>query len=227
MRAGKRWRPFLVVAAYQALREAKRSAGAPPDDLKKIAVAVECFHKASLIHDDIEDNDAQRYGEKTLARGIRRGRGAERRRLADWRRLPAHRRHAKISAEQKAEMLLAASRRVSGELVPRAGRGTLLGAFATTTYQRCKCWTFSARKTAPAFEVALRLGAIYAGNDLNTRKWRTCSPNLQRGAGHRVSDSRRPERPRRRAARRTIIAGLRPEPVSSPWRTKKPRTRKR
>jgi len=29
-------------------------------------VAVECFHKASLIHDDIEDNDAQRYGEKTL-----------------------------------------------------------------------------------------------------------------------------------------------------------------
>ena len=37
-----------------------------PEDLRKIAVAVECFHKASLIHDDIEDNDAQRYGEKTL-----------------------------------------------------------------------------------------------------------------------------------------------------------------
>ena len=37
-----------------------------PDDLRKVAVAVECFHKASLIHDDIEDNDAQRYGETTL-----------------------------------------------------------------------------------------------------------------------------------------------------------------
>src|SRR3989442_4606789 len=51
-RAGKRWRPFLTVATFQALR-----AGAPaplPQDLRKLAVAVECFHKASLIHDDIE-----------------------------------------------------------------------------------------------------------------------------------------------------------------------------
>ncbi|HEX8295270.1 MAG TPA: DUF116 domain-containing protein [Chthoniobacteraceae bacterium] len=57
-RAGKRWRPFLTVAAYQALRS---TPGAPlPEDLRKVAVAVECFHKASLIHDDIEDNDAQR-----------------------------------------------------------------------------------------------------------------------------------------------------------------------
>ena len=37
-----------------------------PQDLQKVAVAIECFHKASLIHDDIEDNDAARYGEKTL-----------------------------------------------------------------------------------------------------------------------------------------------------------------
>src|SRR5262245_13593360 len=63
-RAGKRWRPFLTVAAYQALHG---DASAPlPDDLRKVAVAVECFHKASLIHDDIEDNDALRYGEKTV-----------------------------------------------------------------------------------------------------------------------------------------------------------------
>src|SRR5437762_1533077 len=63
-RAGKRWRPFLTVSALQALRE---NPGAPlSDDIKKVAVAVECFHKASLIHDDIEDNDAARYGEKTL-----------------------------------------------------------------------------------------------------------------------------------------------------------------
>src|SRR5712664_420771 len=64
LRAGKRWRPFLAVAAFEALRA---EAGTPlPEELKKIAVAVECFHKASLIHDDIEDNDATRYGEKTL-----------------------------------------------------------------------------------------------------------------------------------------------------------------
>ena len=30
------------------------------------AIAVECFHKASLVHDDIEDADARRYGRPTL-----------------------------------------------------------------------------------------------------------------------------------------------------------------
>src|SRR4051812_37788055 len=64
MRAGKRWRPFLTVAAYQAF--AGTNGGEIPAGLKKIAVAVEAFHKASLIHDDIEDNDEVRYGEKTL-----------------------------------------------------------------------------------------------------------------------------------------------------------------
>src|SRR4051812_41821105 len=63
-KAGKRWRPFLSVSAFQALRE---TPGAVlPEDIRKIAVAVECFHKASLIHDDIEDEDDTRYGEKTL-----------------------------------------------------------------------------------------------------------------------------------------------------------------
>ncbi len=40
--------------------------GELPEPLKKIAVAVECFHKASLIHDDIEDGDSKRYGQPTL-----------------------------------------------------------------------------------------------------------------------------------------------------------------
>ena len=31
-----------------------------------LALSVECFHKASLIHDDIEDNDDLRYGVETL-----------------------------------------------------------------------------------------------------------------------------------------------------------------
>src|SRR5687768_14752092 len=62
-RAGKRWRPFLTVAAYQALQE---GANTPlPEDVRKVAVAVECFHKASLIHAYIEHNDAFRYGETT------------------------------------------------------------------------------------------------------------------------------------------------------------------
>ncbi len=63
-RDGKRWRPFLTVAAYEALREDR---GNPiPEDLKKIAFATELFHKASLIHDDIEDEDHGRYDQPTL-----------------------------------------------------------------------------------------------------------------------------------------------------------------
>src|SRR5713226_7810926 len=63
-RAGKRWRPFLTACAYRAFQD---DPNAPlPPALKQIAVAVECFHKASLIHDDIEDDDALRYGAPAL-----------------------------------------------------------------------------------------------------------------------------------------------------------------
>lgn len=61
---GKRWRPFLSVCAYKALQD---DPFAPlPMALRKAAVAVECFHKASLVHDDIEDADDRRYGRATL-----------------------------------------------------------------------------------------------------------------------------------------------------------------
>ena len=64
MQGGKRLRPFATVAAYEAMRETH---GAPlPEDVRRIAVAVECCHKASLVHDDIEDNDSERYGRRAL-----------------------------------------------------------------------------------------------------------------------------------------------------------------
>ncbi len=36
------------------------------DVMKKLAFSIECFHKASLIHDDIEDDDSLRYGKETI-----------------------------------------------------------------------------------------------------------------------------------------------------------------
>ena len=36
--------------------------------MKRAAVAIETFHKASLVHDDIEDDDSFRYGQETLHR---------------------------------------------------------------------------------------------------------------------------------------------------------------
>lgn len=58
---GQRLRPFLLALAYEAFAEEP-----DPTVLSMLAVAVECFHKASLIHDDIEDNDDTRYGKATV-----------------------------------------------------------------------------------------------------------------------------------------------------------------
>lgn len=58
---GKRLRPLLTVLAYEAFSSKIES-----QNLNRLALSVECFHKASLIHDDIEDNDETRYGKETL-----------------------------------------------------------------------------------------------------------------------------------------------------------------
>jgi geranylgeranyl diphosphate synthase, type II len=68
---GKRSRPFITLAAYDALKggPATRAAGVElPDPVKQAALAIEAFHKASLVHDDIEDDDTFRYGRETLHR---------------------------------------------------------------------------------------------------------------------------------------------------------------
>ncbi|MBR2162111.1 MAG: DUF116 domain-containing protein, partial [Bacteroidaceae bacterium] len=59
---GKRWRPYLLAATYKALSGRTEV----PEDVKRAAIGVECFHKASLVHDDIQDNDDTRYGKPTL-----------------------------------------------------------------------------------------------------------------------------------------------------------------
>jgi geranylgeranyl diphosphate synthase type II len=58
---GKRLRPLLTVLAYEAFNNQIET-----HNLNRLALSVECFHKASLIHDDIEDNDETRYGKETL-----------------------------------------------------------------------------------------------------------------------------------------------------------------
>jgi len=157
-RAGKRWRPFLAVAAFQALRS---TVGEPlPDDLKKIAVAVECFHKASLIHDDIEDNDAQRYGDKTLHEefGVAVALNVGDLLIGEGYRLLAA---CQASAAQKAEMIRIAA---AGQRELCRGQGAeLCWMRAPQPLTQHQVLDIFRKKTAPAFEVALRLGAIYAG----------------------------------------------------------------
>jgi geranylgeranyl pyrophosphate synthase len=162
-RAGKRWRPYLTTCVYMAL-QADHGEQNPsiPDDLKKLAVAVECFHKASLIHDDIEDDDEQRYGEDTLhvSCGMPVALNVGDFLLGEGYRLIGE---LDLEAPAKVEMLRTAA---AGHLTLSRGQGAEL------------CWTrhpkplsslevldIFRQKTAPAFEVALRLGALQASAD--------------------------------------------------------------
>jgi len=160
MRAGKRWRPFLTVATFRALRGASK---APlPEDLRKVAVAVECFHKASLIHDDIEDNDSQRYGEKTLheEHGVAVALNVGDLLIGEGYRLLAS---ARVSPEQIAAMVKVASE--SQRELSRGQGAELCWARKPQPLTSVEVIDIFRRKTAPAFEVALRVGAIYAGLD--------------------------------------------------------------
>lgn len=60
--AGKRWRPFLAVAMLKAVCDFEKQL----PEIRRIAIALECIHKASLIYDDIQDDDDQRYGTPTV-----------------------------------------------------------------------------------------------------------------------------------------------------------------
>jgi len=72
-KGGKYSRPFITLAVYDALRGGQATL---PDGAEKIgefspsvlrtAMSIETFHKASLVHDDIEDDDSFRYGDPTL-----------------------------------------------------------------------------------------------------------------------------------------------------------------
>ncbi len=160
MRDGKRWRPFLTTAAFQALRDTPGEK--MPDDLRKLAVAVECFHKASLIHDDIEDNDDIRYGKKTLhsEHGVAVALNVGDLLIGEGYRLIAS---CKVSPGQVLRMINVAA---EGQRELCRGQGAELSWARTpgplTSLQVLDIFR---RKTAPAFEVALKLGALYAGTN--------------------------------------------------------------
>lgn len=159
-RAGKRWRPFLTVAAYQAMRDNPNAP--PPEDLRKVAIAVECFHKASLIHDDIEDGDTERYGEQTLhtEHGIPVALNVGDLLIGEGYRLIGA---CEASALQKTRMLLVAA---EGQRQLCQGQGAeLFWARSPRPLTTAEVLEIFRRKTAPAFEVALCLGAIYADSE--------------------------------------------------------------
>jgi len=157
-RQGKRWRPFLAVCAAQAMRD--DPAAPVPAAVRRVALAVECFHKASLIHDDIEDGDAVRYGERTLhaEHGVPVALNAGDFLIGEGYRLIAA---CGAPAERVAEMLRVAT---DGHRQLCLGQGAELGwARRPEPLAPEAVIDIFRKKTAPAFEVALRLGALCAG----------------------------------------------------------------
>lgn len=156
--AGKRWRPFLTVATQAALDD---SPGQEiPPELRPIAIAIECFHKASLVHDDIEDGDLVRYGEPSLhaRHGLPVALNVGDFLIGEGYRLIAS---SQFPADKRAEMLRVAA---EGQRKLCSGQGTELSWMRNPQpLNQSEVLAIFRQKTAPAFAVALLSGAICAG----------------------------------------------------------------
>jgi geranylgeranyl diphosphate synthase type II len=164
---GKRSRPFITLAAYDALRGGAGTLSAEgvqlPDAVRRTALAIETFHKASLVHDDIEDDDTFRYGRATLHRQYGVGTAIN---VGDYLiglgyRLVARDRK-ELGGDCAADVLnrlseahLKLSEGQGAELLWRDARDKTL-----TALDALKIY---ALKTAPAFEAALYAGLRLAG----------------------------------------------------------------
>jgi len=167
---GKRFRPFIIAAAYavgkhglRALQPGEHIPDLLPRHVRSMAVAIEAFHKASLAHDDIEDDDPVRYGKPTL-----------------------HRVHGVPAAINVGDYLVGLGYRLIAAQTDELGAecvADILGRLSLAHLQLCRgqgadlAWHGSdgedlrpidalrigALKTAPAFEVALYTGLRAAG----------------------------------------------------------------
>ncbi|HBC86024.1 MAG TPA: polyprenyl synthetase [Lentisphaeria bacterium] len=180
-KAGKRWRPFILAASYKALSPSSDSI---PDAVRKLAISIECFHKASLLHDDIEDDDEFRDGERTLHTeyGVPVALNIGDFLLGEGYRLIAE---CNLPLAQK-ELLL--------KVVSQGHRNLCIGQGKELSWRLSpglppvrEVIDISCLKTAPAFEVAFLLGAITAGAD-----GKTCSSlkdfSRHLGIAYQISD---------------------------------------
>jgi geranylgeranyl pyrophosphate synthase len=164
---GKRSRPFITLAAYDALKGAPGTLSPEkieaPDSVRRAALAIEAFHKASLVHDDIEDDDTFRYGRETLHRqyGVSTAINVGDYLIGLGYRLVSRQRKD-VGADCTADILdcladahLKLSEGQGAELLWRDARDKSL-----TALDALKIY---ALKTAPAFEAALYSGLRLAG----------------------------------------------------------------
>jgi len=162
---GQRIRPLLTALAYSSY-----SAEVSEELLADLSVVVECFHKASLIHDDVEDNDDFRYDNETIhklngtAVAINTG---------DYLLGKGYELLGKLALPP--EKLTACFQLVaSGHVALSLGQGAdLLASSHKTILSLGHQLEIFERKTGSAIRVALLLGAVAAGapeSDLSVLK---------------------------------------------------------
>lgn len=160
MAGGKRIRPLLTVLAYEAF-------DSDPDQelLAHLAMSVECFHKASLIHDDIEDNDSFRYGKETIHTryGIPVAINLGDLLIGEGYRLLAE---SGLTAERTALCLRAVSQ---GHRAMSVGQGEeLIARREERILSVEEIIEVFRNKTSAAFKVSLQVGAMASGADEET-----------------------------------------------------------
>ena len=163
--SGKRFRPALVLAAYEA-------GGGTDPGITDIAAAVEIVHAYSLVHDDLPcmDNDDLRRGRPTLHRAM----GVRSATIAGFAMVPV----AAAALSRGAERLNlpeATTRDLAGVLFRAAGGGGMIGGQvmdllaggqdATLEYvtelERCK--------TGALIAASVEIGAIASGVSAEVR----------------------------------------------------------
>ncbi|HLZ10564.1 MAG TPA: polyprenyl synthetase family protein, partial [Chloroflexota bacterium] len=164
---GKRSRPFITLAAFDAMKGApgtKSAAGLDlPDGVKRAALAIETFHKASLVHDDIEDDDTFRYGRETLHRTYGVGTAIN---VGDYLIGLGYRlvsRERKILGAECAADILDKLAEAHLKLSEGQGAELLWRDAADQSLTPLDALKIYALKTSPAFEAALYSGIRLAG----------------------------------------------------------------
>ncbi len=192
VKGGKRFRPFITLAAYDALRGAPsarpdesgddRKVEEVPDSVRRVAMAMEAFHKASLVHDDIEDDDAYRYGHQTLHRRYGVSTAIN---TGDYLLGLGYRLIANAGGDLPCEAVAAILQRLSEAHVKLAeGQGAELlwrdNKEKEISIQPIEALKIYALKTAPAFEAALYAGLRLAGP---VEKYEEMVTNFSRNLG--------------------------------------------
>jgi geranylgeranyl pyrophosphate synthase len=174
---GKRLRPFVTIAAYAIARHGMAVLDCGPEiheriplTIWRLALAIEALHKASLVHDDIEDDDEFRYGRPTLHRqhGVAQAVNVGDYLIGLGYRLIAGE-MASLGMDCSSDILSQLSH-AHLELCRGQGAELQLGNRPPESLQPAEVMKVYAQKTAPAFEVALYSGLRAADRtmDLDT-----------------------------------------------------------